>query len=123
MAIYDQVYAEWNGTLFAQNTKISVEWPDNDQDVETIPLGYAGTSPSPKKTVVTFANAVPSAGFDVNVAQSFLANEEGTLRLRLGGSGKSLISKGRLRQPKMDAGVGQTTSEDFGFTGEPAYFK
>lgn len=120
--LYDQVYADWNGTLFAQNTKVSIEWPDNDQDVETIPLGYAGKSPSPKSIMVTFTNAVPSEGFDVNVAKSFIEDERGTLRLRLGG-GKSLISSGFLRQPKMDAGVGQTTTEDFGFKGTPAYFQ
>ena len=121
--VFDQVYAEYDGDLFADNTKISIEWTDNDQDVETTVKGWAGISPSPSKMMVTFTNVLPSAGFKMNVAQKFLAKQAGELRLRLGGSGLSLISKGFLRQPKMDAGVGQTSTEDFAFTGEPAYFK
>lgn len=120
---FDQVYAEYNGVLFAYNTKVSIEWTDNNQDVETIPLGWAGQSQSPSKMMVTFTNALPSGGFILNVAKTFLEGVSGTLRLRLGGSGLSLISKGFIRQPKMDAGVGQTTTEDFAFVGEPAYFK
>ena len=121
--VFDQVFAEYDGVLFADNTKVSIEWTDNDQDVETTVKGWAGISPSPSKMMVTFSNVLPSAGFVINVAQKFLAKQQGTLRLRLGGSGLSLISKGFLRQPKMDAGVGQTSTEDFAFTGEPAYFK
>lgn len=121
--LYDQVYADWNGILFAENTKVSIEVVDNDQIVETIPKGFAGISPSPSHLMVTFTNAVPSAGFNVNVAKEFLAKTVGTLRLRLGGSGKTLLSKGFFKNPKVDAGVGQTLTEDFGFVGEPGYFK
>lgn len=121
--LYDQVYADWNGILFAEATKVSIEWVDNNQVVETIVKGFAGLSPSPKHIMVTFTNAVNSSGFLVNIAEKFLADEAGILRLRLGSSGKSMTSKGFFRNPKMDAGVGQTTTEDFGFIGEPASFQ
>ncbi len=120
---YDQVFVEIDGTLMGEATTVDIEITDNDQDVETIAKGYAGTSASPSKMMVSMSLAVNSAGFDKNAFKLFLSKQVVQIRLTLGGSGLSMTSKGRIRAPKMKAGVGATTTEDFQFVGEPAYFQ
>lgn len=123
LQLYDQVFAWIDGKLLAENTSVSVEQQGDDQDVMTVVKGFAGVSPSPKKTMVSFENVVPIVGFEFDAFKSFNETSFHVLRLQLGGSGKQLNTKGVVRAPKMGSGTGQTTTLSFEFHGAPARFQ
>lgn len=123
--LYDQVFMEVNGKLLAENTSVSTGITGDDQQVLTTVKGYNGISPAPKMRTISAENVIPSTkGIELDFEQWFLDSTELTIRLVLGGSGKSTISKGFLTKPAdISAGVGQTTKLSFEFTGTAAPFK
>lgn len=121
--LYDQVYVEANGLLLSENTSVSTDLTADDQDVLTTAKGYAGTTPSPRMRTVSCENVVPATtGIEADFEEWFLNATEVTLRLVLGGSGKSVVSKGFLKKVSVSGGVGQTVKMSFEFTGTPAAF-
>lgn len=122
--LYDQVFVEVNGKVLSENTSVTTGLVGDDQDVETTVKGFAGISPSPKKRTITCENVVPATvGLEADFEQWFLDSTEITIRLTLGGSGKSVVSKGFLKKPAdIQSGVGKTTTVSFEFTGTPAVF-
>jgi hypothetical protein len=123
MALYDGLFAFVNGQLLAENTSLEVSVDGDSQAVMTTVKQYAGESPSPKITMVTFENVVPVTGFEIDIVQKFLDSEEVELMLQFGGNGKKMKSKGVLLSPKVSSGVGKTTTLSFGFRGTPGKFE
>ncbi len=124
MELYDQVFVEVQGKVLAENTSVTTGLTGDDQDVETTVKGFSGISPSPKKRTITCENVVSTAvGLEADFEQWFLDSTEITIRLVLGGSGKSVVSKGFLKKPAdISSGVGKTTTVSFEFTGTPSVF-
>jgi hypothetical protein len=123
VTIYDQVFAFIDGKLLTESTSVAVELQGDDQDVMTIVKGWSGVSPSPKKIMVSFENVVPVTGFEFDPMTSFNSTTIHELLLVLGAAGKQLKSTGLVRAPKVNAGVGQTTTLSFEFHGTPDTFK
>ena len=123
MALYSNMVVYGGGALLSHNTEVDTTLSADDQDVETIPLGYDGVSPSPEKRTISCTNVVPVSGFEVDLEAKFMAREEIEMKLQQIGSGKSCVSKGTLRSVNMRGGVGATMTLSFEFTGTPGIFK
>jgi hypothetical protein len=117
--LYDQAVMFLNGALLTDNTTVSVSYEGDDQDVMTIPKGWAGITPSPRKLMVKFELLIPKDGPEFDLIGKFLNSEKVTLGLQLLGSGKKVTSDGYLRNPNMEFGVGQTAKISCEFHGEP----
>lgn len=111
-ALYDQGYVEIDGALLAQNQQFVLTLEGDDQDVETIALGWAGITPTPKKSMLTLTNVVPPQGFEFDPFDSVANSVEHEIRLRLG-NGKSYRFSGFARKPKLEGGVGKTLQNDW----------
>jgi hypothetical protein len=121
--VYDQLYIFWNGDLLQENTSAEIDLDGDDQDVLTIPKGWAGQTPSPKKTMVRLGNVVPPTGQEVDAWEYALTSKKGTMRVTSGATGKSITSEGFIRKPKLSAGVGKNVDQNFEFHGTPAGWK
>lgn len=123
MAIYDQIYVYWNGSLLQENTKVDVSVEGDNQPALTTVKGFSGITPSPKMTMVKLDNLMPPTGVEVDAFKLFIESTEGEIKLQSGATGKSLTSKGFLEAPAIGAGVGQTASQTWSFRGTPASFE
>jgi hypothetical protein len=94
----------------------------DDQDVLTIVKGFAGQTPSPKKTVASLKNVVPPAGFEFDAFQKQNDSEIVELKLQSALTGVSLTASGFIRKSKISAGVGKTAMLDFEFHGGAGTF-
>lgn len=121
--IYDQVYLYLDGSLQAQNISVETSLESDDQDAETIPLGWAGITPSPDKRMVSATFLVPIDGFEFDYEGKKLRREKVTLAMQLGGSGKKCTSVGFFKNVKISGGVGKTMEVSIEFTGTPSEFE
>ena len=124
MQLYDQMYAYINGKLLAENTSIGTELTGQQQEVDTLVLGFAGISPGPDKRTISFENVIPVSGMEVEVEKYYLNKVELDVRLQQGGSGRKYEGKGFV-QPgiKVDSGVGKTTTLSFSMVCDPGAFE
>jgi hypothetical protein len=123
MALFGNCVIYVSGILLAHNTTIDTELVSDDQEVMTVPLGFAGLSPSPDVRRITCANVIPSAGFDYDVEGAKLNRTEVEIKLQQVGSGKSCITKGFITGVPQSFGVGQTSTINFTFVGTPIKFE
>ena len=123
MALYHQIYMYFNGALAVENTTIETSLEADDQDAETIPKGWAGITPAPRKRKVSGDSLIPNTGFEFRFEKAFLEAEEVEIKLQHGGSGKTCVSKGYFRSVKVGAGVGKSATVSFEFTGTASEFK
>jgi hypothetical protein len=93
--------------LITDNTEISVEWPDNDTDVDTIPGGAAGVSPGPDKCIITVSNALRREGADFDFETAKLNRTELECKAQQIGASKSVKGKFLVREITRGGGVGQ----------------
>ena len=121
--LYSNCVIYLDGILIANETTIGWELRSNDQDVETVALGWAGISPSPDMLVINCSSVIPIAGSDFDFAAAKKNRTEVEIKLQQVGSGKSLVSKGYLMNVKGDYGVGKTSEESFEFHGKPSIFE
>jgi hypothetical protein len=123
MALYSNCVLYCDGILLANNTTIDTELVSDDQEVMTIPLGWAGLSPSPDKRTVSATNVSPIAGEDYDFEGAKINRTNVELKIQQVGSGKSCVTKGYITSVKRSAGVGQTANISFDFVGTPALFE
>ena len=122
MAVYNQVFAYFNGALMSENTSVDISMDGDDQPVLTTVKGFAGITPSPKMITAQLENVVPPSGFEHDVFQKELDSEEVEMKFQLG-TGQQLTSKGFISGVKVGAGVGKTMALSFSFRGAPAIFQ
>ncbi len=120
MTIYTADVGYIEGILLAQNTSIKVSLETPDEDVATIPLGWDGESPGPRKVVITFENASPASGDDFDAWEAALNATYVEVMVQQTGTGKTLKTSGYLRSPSRDSGVGKAVNQNFEFHGKPA---
>lgn len=114
------MYLFVDGALLKENTSVDINWDGDDQDVQTTAKGWAGISPSPVSLSINVENVIPPAGFEFDAAKAFVEKTEHEIKCMSGATGKSLVSKGYVRQPKLASGVGKVTQYTWGFKGTPA---
>lgn len=121
--IYTQILLTIDGILAQEVTTIEVSNENKDQDVETMVRGFAGTTPSPDKTVIKVETFIPAVGFEIDLQ----GREKGRKVVELAcvalGNGTKLTSRGYIRNVAIKSGVGQNTTCSFDFVGEPANFQ
>jgi len=116
-SLYGQGYVSIDGALLSQNQEFTLTLEGDDQDVETIPLGWAGITETPKKSMLTLKSALPPAGFEFDPFKSVANAETHVVKIQLT-SGKSYRFTAFARKPKVEGGVGKTTGVDWEFHGE-----
>lgn len=121
--LYGHLVGYINGVLLVESTEIDTSLETPDEDVATLPLGWAGQSPGPRKRVTNFTAATPAAGFSLDIEA--LANNATLCEVMIQntGTGKRCTYKGYIRSPKQNSGVGKSATLSFEHHGEPALFK
>lgn len=109
MALYTAQLAYAESILLADNQECSVEWPDGDTDVDTIPLGASGVSPGPDKCTVTLTNALRREGADFDFVTAKLNRTPIECRIQQIGGSKSTKGTFLVREVSEGSGVGQAT--------------
>ncbi len=122
-SVYDQLYVYLDGNLLMENVSLSIDLEGDDQDVLTIAKGWAGQTPSPKKTMAQLANVIPPEGQEVDAWKASLLSEKHKMRFQSAATGKTLESEGFIRKPKIAAGVGKTADQNFEFHGTPGLWQ
>lgn len=121
--IYDQMYVFLNGKILAEAVSVQTGLESDDQDVMTLLKGFAGITPSPDIRRVKVDNVVPSSGFEFDFEKAKKERTVVECKLQSGATGKAMTSKGFIRNPSIDSGVGKTTVVSFEFVGEPNLFQ
>jgi len=121
--LYEQLYIRYNGNPLAENTTVETNLEADHQDVATTIQGWNGITPAPITRTVSANNVIPITGAEVAFEEAFLASQEVTLMLTQGATGKTCTTTGYLRSVNISAGVGQTTTLSFSFTGKPSKFE
>lgn len=70
LEIYARGHLFVDGILVANCQGVSIDYDTQDQDIETMELGFAGVSVGAFKTAITIDTATPRTGYDVD----FIAN-------------------------------------------------
>jgi len=122
VTLYDQFFVFANGALLSENQQVELTLESDDQDVMTVAKGFAGQTPSPKKVMANLTNVVPSSGFEFDAFQKANDSEIVEMKFQSAATGKSLISEGFIRKPKISSGVGKTVEFSFEFHGGPGNF-
>lgn len=116
--LYDQGYVFIDGALLSQNQEFALSLEGDDQDVETVPLQWAGITQTPKKSMLTLKSAQPPKGFEFDPFNSVANSIPHVVKLQLAASGKSYRFNGFARKPKLEGGVGKSLAVDWEFHGE-----
>lgn len=121
--LYGQYVAYLDGILLANNTSIDTTLETPDEPVVTVVLGFAGVTPGARKRTADFENVCPAAGedYDFEAAANSCADVE--LMLQQVGSGKKMVSEGKIQNVKRAGGAGRTAGVSFHFEGTPAIFE
>lgn len=111
MALFTAQLLYVEGILLFDNQNISVEWPDADTDVDTIPGGAAGVSPGPDKCSITVTNAIRKEGVDFKFLDAKLNRTEIECKAQRIGDTKAVKGMFLVREYTMSGGVGEATTE------------
>lgn len=122
LEVYDNAWVYIGGKLLEESTSVETNIENNDQDVFTLRKGFAGETPSPKKRVTTIENAQPRTGFEFEFEKAELECWIVPLGIQLG-SGKMMLADGFIRNVRLSAGVGQSTTVSFEHHGEANAFE
>lgn len=121
--LFGQLVMWIQGVLLAHNTQINTELVSDDTEVDTIPLGYAGLSPSPDKRRITASNATPIAGEDFPFEAAKKNRTLLTFKMQYLGSLQSCVCKGHITEVSRASSVGAASNVDFTAVAEPAIFQ
>jgi hypothetical protein len=119
--LYGQFYPYFDGALCPDAVKCTIGYESDQQEVVTLVKGFAGISPGPVKLVISYSGSVPTGDtFAAKVIKAFLNSAEIPIRVVAIG-GQKIETTGFIRPgPKIDSGVGQTTTLDFEVVCSPA---
>ncbi len=109
MPLFPAYVVKISGITIFYNTSVSLEWPDNDTDVDTIPGGAQGVAPGADKCTATLENAVPVAGADIDLVKAKKNRTELPCEFRQIGSSKKTAGMFLCRSVTISSGVGQPT--------------
>jgi hypothetical protein len=101
------------GILIFHNQELSVEYPDNDADVDTVVGGAVGVSPGPDKTIITGTNALPVPGADFDFVLAKHNRTELQCVAQQIGSPKKVAGTFICREVTDGSGTGQQTTQNF----------
>jgi len=110
MAIFSAQVLLVDGILIFNNQEITVDWPDSDTDVDTIPGGAAGISPGPEKCTITANSAIPNTGEDFDFIKAKKNKTELACTVKQLGSSKKVKGTFLCREASIASGVGQHTA-------------
>lgn len=122
-ALFGQLVGWLDGILLAHNTSINTELVSDDTEVDTIPLGYAGLSPSPDKRRATFSNATPVAGEDYPFEKAKIQRTVIQVKLQYMGSLASCVFAAQITEVSRASSVGAASNVDFTVVGDPEVFE
>lgn len=122
-ALFGQLVGWLDGILLAHNTSISTELVSDDTEVDTIPLGYAGLSPSPDKRRASMSNATPVAGEDYPFEATKLARAIVQVKLQYLGSLASCVFAAHITEVSRGSSVGSASNVDITLVGDPEIFE
>jgi hypothetical protein len=130
LSIYEQAAIGINGTLLVETSSISIAYIDSDeaiailgQTINGAPRRGVVVSPGGRMMTIDVSEYRPVAGSTVDILELYLDATEVELTVRLIGSGESLITRGFIKSPTIDAGVGKALETKWSFLGYAAKFE
>ena len=130
MAIYDQAAIGINGALLVEVASIAIAYIDSDEPIALLGMTIADAprrgvvvAPGGRMMTIDVAEYRPVAGATVDVLELYMNATEVELTVRLIGSGDSLITRGVIKAPSIDAGVGKPIDVKWSFLGYAARFE
>lgn len=121
MDLYGQLYSYVDGALCDNQTKCTIKYESDQQEVVTLVKGFAGITPGPLKLVVGYSGSVPTNdSFAQKIFKALLNAAELPVRV-MDVAGRKIETTGFVRPgPGMSSGVGETTTLDFELVCQPA---
>lgn len=130
LAIYDQAAICLNGVLMVEVGTIAIAYVDSDEAIPLLGMSINGSprrgvvvAPGGRMMTIDVAEARPVAGATVDVLSLYLDAEEVEITVMLIGSGESLITRGFIKAPSVDAQVSQALTTKWSFMGYAAKFE
>jgi len=130
LAIYDQAAICINGVLLVEAASISISYVDSDEAIALLGLTINGSprrgvvvSPGGRMMTIDVGEFRPVAGATVDIIGLYLDATEVEITVLLIGSGESLITRGFIKTPSVEAQVGQALSAKWSFLGYAAKFE
>ena len=108
-AVYGNVFANIDGKLLCENTKVTLAGEPDDQIVDTTVKGFSGISPTAKRLRISLENVSPPTGDEVPWFERYFKSTPVEVRL-LRTDGMKLTTKGFVQSPSTTAGVSTTTA-------------
>jgi len=115
---YTKAVVYINSNLLTEESNVTVKREDGGNAVKTVAKGYAGRSPGSPMTMITVANAVPSADFEFNPGQFINQTEE--VEVTIFAAGRTLTVVGFIISDNFQHGVDNAASLEFEFEGGPS---
>jgi len=112
MALFTPQLFFAEGILLYDNQNVSMEWPDSDTDVDTIPGGAVGVSTGPDKCSINITNAIRKEGADFDFLSAKLNRTEIECKGQQIGATKSTKGMFLVREYTTSGGVGEATVEN-----------
>lgn len=112
-----------DGILLANNTSIDTELETPNEEVTTVPLGFAGITPGADKRSADFENVSPVAGEDYDFEGAAKNRTKVEVCIQQVGSGKKMTSHGWISNVKRTGGTGKTATVSFHYVGDAAIFE
>lgn len=106
MALFTAQLLYVEGKLIFDNQEITVEWPDVDSDVDTIPGGAQGVSPGADKCTISASNALRREGADFDFETAKINRTELECKVQQIAGSKSVKGKFLVRELSRGGGVG-----------------
>ena len=124
MAIYSNAFLYIDGKLLSENIDVNVSYERaGSADVYALNGdGWVGVSSGSAVLVLSFNNAIPQPGAEVDFEKLYLDKTTISYMIAQGGNTKTLISKGRVTKVGRAAGVGRNYGQSVTLRGKPASF-
>ncbi len=125
MAIYSSAFLYIDGKLLSENIDVNVSY-ERASSADVYALngdGWVGVSSGSAILVLSFNNAIPQPGAEVDFEKLFLDKTTVSCMLAQGGNTKTLTSRGRITEVGRAAGVGRNYGQSVTFRGKPSSFR
>ena len=116
--LYTSASIYFNDSLLSEAMDVTVKYTSNNQVQKTLAKGFAGVSPGSKMTEISISNAVPDAGFEVDVFSTITNTQE--VKLTIFAASKTLTIKGFLMDCDFSKATDSESKLSFNFQGGEA---
>lgn len=123
LQFYDKIYAYADGQLLGEASAVSIEYQGEPIPVSTLVKDFAGITPVPKMSMISIESFVPAKGFEYDVVKKYLQDQQVTIKVQFGGSGKAMTVDGFVLPPSISGSATDSTKMSFRLICEASAFE